>query len=153
LVEVYDGPDSKNTHLLATTVLANENGVYTVQFDQAVPGNNYYFLVRAIDPTGSNSSGRYFLGVNFHQGPPVTLNALAAGTLTGSDPSLGSALQVNGTVLLHFSLSASIGSSSTAEEAWMQIFDNQGHLVFSLDARPSAPAWTGTVYLESGSYT
>ncbi len=141
-------------HLLASEVLTNDHGVFTVQVpDAATGGDGYAVEVEPLNPGGSNSTGNYFLGVNFHAEPPVTLGHLGGGTLTQASPQECSQMTVNQNELWHFRLSADTGGSNVAEEVQMQVYNAAGQVIFSLISYAGQPPSTGCVYLTSGTYT
>lgn len=139
--------------LLSSQVLTNDNGVFTVQLPQADSSSGYYVVVQSLNPTGSGSTGSYFLGVNFHSAPPVELTPMGNGTLTQAAPEEFSQLTLNQNELWHFNLSADTGGANSAEEVQMQIYDSNGNMLFNLVSYAGQPPSTGCVYLMAGTYT
>lgn len=150
-IEVYSA--GLNPQLLSTQVLTNCQGVFTIQLPQADSANGYYVVVRSLDPTGSGSTGAYFLGVNFHAEPPVVLTQLAGGTLANPGAQEFMQLTLNQNELWHFNLSASTGGVNPNEEVQMQIYDQSGNLLFDLISYADQPPSTNCVYLMAGTYT
>jgi Matrixin len=139
--------------LLSAQVLTNSQGVFTVQLPNAASGNGYYIEVQSLASSGSGSTGQYFLGVNFHSGAPVVLTPLASGTLTQSAPQQFLQLTLNQNELWHFNLAANTGGANSAEEVQMQIYDQNGNLLFNLISYAGQPPSTECVYLLAGTYT
>jgi hypothetical protein len=150
-VEVWTAGPSPQ--LLASQVLTNDHGVFTLQLPDAASPGGYYLRLRPLTPGGGNDTGDYFLGVNIHQEPPVALAPIAGGTLTQSAPQQFTQMTLNQNELWHFSLSADLGGAAVAEEVQMQIYDAAGNLVFTLIAYGGQPPSTGCVYLAAGTYT
>jgi hypothetical protein len=144
------GPHSQ---LLSTQVLTSDHGVFTVQLPSVVPGSGLRIEVLPLNSSGSNSTGTYFLGVNFHAEPPVVLTQLANGTLTQAAPQQFMQLTLNQNELWHFNLSATNGGVNSGEEVQMQIYDQSGNLLFNLISYAGQPPSTECVYLLAGTYT
>jgi hypothetical protein len=143
LIQVYDA----NGQWVSAQVVTNENGTYTVQVVNAAPGQDYYVRVSAANAGGT---GDYQLTVDARL-PAVTLDALAAGTLTaGASQSYGT-LQIDHSQVMSFALSAA-ADAAVPSGVRMTIYDGSGHIVRSLFATAGQTV-TATVYLGAGSYT
>jgi hypothetical protein len=146
-VLVYDA----NENPVAAQVLVNENGTYTVQVDHATPGGTYFIEVLAASPAGANSTGVYFLGVNFGT-TPSQLNPVTSGTLTQSQPQASGTLAVNWTQQIHLVLSANSGNPAAGSVLTLTISDAQGAAVATIVVSDGNTV-TQTLTLGPGSYT
>jgi hypothetical protein len=150
-IEIWsDGPGSQ---LLSTQVLTNDDGVFTVQLPNVAPGSSFRIKVESQGLTGSDSTGTYFLGANFHAEPPVALAQLASAILTPAAPQQFMQFTLNQNELWHFNLSAANGGVTAAEEVQMQIYDQSGNRLFNLISYAGQPPETECVYLLAGTYT
>jgi hypothetical protein len=145
-LDVYDA----NGVLVPSTLLANENGTFSVEVDNAVAGGVYYVKVSALTPTGERNTGNYFLGVDFNTQLPTTLTTFAAGGLSATQPQTTRTMTIGQNQLDEFILAASAAVAATVE---MDIFDASGNLVFTLRAIAGQPASTSHVYLKAGTYS
>jgi hypothetical protein len=134
---------------VAFQVLANTNGLFSLQVPNAVSGATYYLQVAAETPGGASDTGDYFLGVDVTTLPPLQLKALGSNTLTASASQDQAVFQIMADRLMHFALSA---NSSGAAQVTMTITDTQGRVVFTLTSTANQPTTTGTVYLKAGTY-
>ncbi|HEY1377272.1 MAG TPA: hypothetical protein VGF55_10785, partial [Gemmataceae bacterium] len=108
------------------TLLANENGTYSVEVPAAVGGATYYVGVSALAPAGGHNKGNYFLGVDFTGQPVTTLSPFTHGTLTAARPQVWWSLPVAQNRLYEFELSAS-AAASAAVEVRMDVYDAAGN--------------------------
>jgi hypothetical protein len=145
-VDVYDA----NGNSLPATVLANENGSFSVEWDTVPAGSSYYIKVSALNPHGTGNTGSYFLGVDFTTEPPTVLTTFDSGSLTSASPQSSLSLSVDRNQLYEFILSSAAASSANVE---MDIYDASGALVFTLQSTAGSPPSTGHVYLKTGTYT
>jgi hypothetical protein len=141
-VQVFDA----NQNPVASQILVNDSGMFVIQIANATPGAVYYVEVSAAQPTGSHNVGNYFLGVDFGL-QAVTLNTMAQGTLTASQPQDQGTLQIDESRLYHFVLSNSGTASVT-----MTISDAAGNVDLTLTAAPGQTI-TGNAYLAVGTYS
>src|SRR5205823_131023 len=75
-LHVYDA----NQNPIAVQVIANGGGTYTIQLPNAVANASYYVAVAAANPSSSSgSTGRFALGVDFHQQELVCFDNLTSG--------------------------------------------------------------------------
>ncbi len=140
--------------LLATQVLENGQGVFTVQLpDVTAGGYGYDVVVEPLTPGGQNTNGHYFLGIDFSAGLPASQSQAAAGTLTAASPQEFSQITLNQNELWGFALSASTGGSTAAEEVQMQVYNASGQVIFTLIAYAGQPPSTGWANLPAGTYT
>jgi hypothetical protein len=129
-------------------VLVNENGSYTVQVANAVSNVDYYVAVQAAQPSGSNNTGNYYLGVEFGT-RAVHQQAFVSGTLTAAAPQAIQTLQVNESQLFHFTLSGSTSGAPTDAAVRMTIYDRNGNVLFTQVVRDGETRST-TIFLARG---
>jgi hypothetical protein len=146
-VLVYDA----NENLVAAQVLVNENGTYTVQVDHATSGGTYFIEVLAANPSGSNSTGVYFLGVNFGT-TPSQLNAVTSGTLTQTQPQASGTLTANYSQQVHLVLSAQSADPAAGAVLTLTITNSQGAVVATIVVHDGDTV-TQTLTLAPGAYT
>jgi hypothetical protein len=142
-----------NMNPVSATVLTNADGVLIVQVANASPNATYYLKVGAAQRPNMTNTGAYVLDVTFGEPAAPAAQTVASNTLTSSAPQNTSTLKVTQNAVFAFTLSANEGSSTAAAEVQMQIFDANGNLLFTLIAYAGQQASTGTVYLQSGTYT
>jgi hypothetical protein len=147
-VEVYD----KAAHLLASQVVTNEGGTFTLQLTNVAVDANYYIRVAAYDPFGTHNVGNYSLSVDFSGTAPVQFNALGSGSLVDAARQQTQSMTVAQSRLFVFSLSADTNGSAIDSAVRMTIFDATGHSVFTQTALAGQALTTGTVYLGAGNY-
>jgi hypothetical protein len=145
-VDVYDTAG----HQVPSTLLANENGTFSVEVANVVSGGAYSIKVSALNPGGSHGTGDYFLGVDTTSQPPTALSTFATGRLTAAASQTWTTLTVGQNQLYEFILSA---SATAQAEVRLDIYDMSGNVVFTLRSYAGQPASTGDVYLTSGRYT
>ena len=139
---------------LQSSVVANENGTFTVQLPNQQTSTVYYLQVSAQNSTsGSSPTGRYALWSDLSQIAPTVFTSLTSGTLTAASNTIYSQLTINDTRLLQFSLSATEAASGPTEAVRVSIFDSNGNTVFTAVAFAGSPLVTGTVWLQAGTYT
>jgi len=147
-IHVYDSHQNP----IPVQVIANGSGTYTIQLAN-VPGNtSFYVEVVAANPSsGSNSTGRYSLAVDFHVPELVSFGTLSSGSLTSSQPQVSGTLTLAEDELFHFALSA----TSTNTNAWvtMTVNDQSGAVIFILKVQAGQPTVTADVFLKMGVYT
>jgi Matrixin len=148
-IEVYDATYKP----VAYQLLGNEDGTFSVEILNVIPGANYFIKLAATYPTGSRGTGAYFMGVDFSTKSPTSMQSYAAGTLTAAAPKQVSVLRVGQNSLFEFILSPDAGLAGAWTQVAMDIYDDTGKLVFRLLAYSGELASTGHVYLEAGTYT
>jgi hypothetical protein len=145
-IDVYAADGS----LVPSTLLANENGTFSVEVPNATSGATYFVKVSALAPSGSHATGNYFLGVDFTSEPATDLTAFAGGSLSSAQTQTWRTLTVGQNQLYEFLLSAAAASQA---ETRMDIYDAAGNVVFTLRTYMGVPASSGHVYLLAGTYT
>jgi Matrixin len=148
-VTVFDAQGDQ----LATEVVTNEQGAYTVQLANQSPGQTYYIRVSAADPSGAQALGGYALSANLSDTGVTTFDSLTSGTLTASANTLYGSLTLTGGKLVQYSLSASTAAGAPVSAVGLTIVDSNGNTVFSMAAVAGQPLTTGTVWLSAGTYT
>jgi Matrixin len=151
VVHVFDAQQQP----IALQVLGNSDGMYSIQIPGMAPNATYYVEVAALDPNGSNNTGKYVLGIKFDANhAPVTLDTLDSNSLSSATSANVSTLVMNQNGLFHFLLGADNGGSSVAGAVLtLAIYDQSGNQVFTIDAPTGQPPSTGIVYLPTGTYT
>jgi hypothetical protein len=143
-------------NVVASQVLVNENGTYSVQVVGVIPGHVYNVTVGAANATmGAAPLGSYHLTANFDS-VPVALDNYASGELTANASQGFQVLQVNTSQFFHFVLSAASDAGSGASAAApvavrMTIYDPLGNVVESL-VDQSGGALSTTLFLAPGTY-
>jgi hypothetical protein len=132
------------------TLLANENGNFSVEVPNVPSGGSYYVKVSAQSPGAGRDSGSYFLGVDFDAQAATTLTNFDGGSLSAALPAQVWALSVQRNQLYQFELSA---SASSAAQVQMDVYDASGKDLFTLRATSTLPPVTGHVYLTAGTYS
>ncbi len=147
VVHVYD----ELYNPVAVQVLANNDGLYSLQLPGVQPGAVYYLDVEAWQPGGTGGTGNYTLGVKFDRGDLVHLAYFGGNTLTASASTDTATLTVSQDVLVHLSL----GSRSDAADSTltMTVVDAWGRTVLSLTSQPGRPPATAVLYLRAGTYS
>jgi predicted Zn-dependent protease len=150
VVHVFDA--QKNP--LPVQVLGNSDGMYSIQIPNTTPNSTYYVEVAAFDPSGSNSTGRYVLGIKYDAfNPPLTVAPLASNKLATPTSTDQGTLVMAEDGLFHLSLAADNGSTSSSAVITLTIYDSSGNAVFSFSTVTGKPPATAVVYLGAGTYT
>jgi hypothetical protein len=147
VLSVYDSQG----RLLAANVLVSENESYVVQVTNALPNTDYYVLVSADESEGANSTGNYFLGVEF-SGAAVALQKLTGGTLAQAGTQTLGTLEVNESQVFHWELSVSGSQAPPGTGLMMTVYDQYGNAVSSLTVM-SGETKSLTTFLGPGNYT
>jgi hypothetical protein len=147
-VTVYDS----TYHPLASTVIDNGNGTFTLQLSGMTAGATYFIAVSAL-PGASQNVGSFFLAVEFNNDAATTFSQLGTGTQTQSSYVAYQSLTVTQSQLVDFSLSASVGTSTVAAAVRMTIYDQNNNAVFTTVAFAGQPLSTGITFLAAGNYT
>jgi hypothetical protein len=151
--------------LVNARVLTHQDGTFTIQVPDAVPGNAYYIQVLAQNPTGPNNIGNYSLSVDFRT-PVVHMIILATGALQDSATDNSASptsyadleldLKVPMTIQFVLSVwtdpSASTTSAPTPDQAvMMTITDSSGNVVAQLTTLVGQ-SQSVTLILPAGTY-
>jgi hypothetical protein len=146
-VTVYDATQA----VVPAQVLVNDNGTYALQIANAVSGATYYVKVSAAQAQGSNTSGNYFLGVDFGL-TAVALDTYAGGTLTQAAPQTTYNVTMYDDQVVHFVLSATAAGAPAGAALQMTILDANGNTVFTA-AVQAGDTISRNVFLAQGNYT
>jgi hypothetical protein len=138
-------------NLVNASVLVNDHGSYLVQIANATPFATYYVQVSADPYAGANNTGNYLLGVDYISAP-IVLTQFASNTLSGTSNQDFYAMSVAVDQVTHFVLSASGPSATVTTAVRMTIYDQNGNIVFTLDAIAGQTV-SANVLLRQGSYT
>ena len=142
-LQVFDA----NQQPVAAQILANGNGTYTVQIDNASLGQTYYLAM-----SGQNGgAGAFEVSADFNT-QAIALQQLTAGTLTANSSVNFTSLTVNHSQVIYFALSAGLTPDGSEAGVRLGIFDANGDVVTSLFAKAGQTV-TGSVYLDPGEYT
>jgi hypothetical protein len=147
-VTVFDA----NHNPVASTVIDNGNGTFTVQLLGVMPGASYFIQVSALTGTSQNMGG-FYLAVEFNQDGATTFTQLGSSTMTQSTIVGYQSLTVAQSQLVEFSLSAMVGPSMPAAAVRMTVYDQNNNAVFTLVAFAGQPISTGNTFLSAGTYT
>jgi hypothetical protein len=137
---------------VASSVIDNGNGTFTVQIYNVTPGTSYYVKVSALPVTGQ-TIGSFYLAVEFNNDTSTTFAQLATGTESQSTFVSYQSLTVAQSKLVEFSLSATLPTSTVAAAVRVTIFDQNNNAVFSVVAFAGQPLSTGFTFLSAGTYT
>jgi hypothetical protein len=153
LVTVFD----RRGNVVASQVLANDNGTYSVQVVGVAPGQVYSVMVGTANAAaGSPPLGSYHLTVDFGAEPAV-LDAYASGTLTAAASQAFQVLQVNASQFFHLLLTAAISPTTSSVltnvpvAVRMTIYDPTGNVVESVVDQAGSVLST-TLFLVPGTY-
>jgi hypothetical protein len=143
---VYDASGNP----VPATILTEDTGNVAVQVPNAKPNAVYKFEVQAANPNGPNSTGSYFIGVQF--GTVATnLIAMTNGTAATSAAAASTfTLTASQEMLVHFVLSAGAGSANAAVQ--MTVTNSAGTPVLTLVAG-AGNSLSATLVLAQGNYT
>jgi hypothetical protein len=141
-VAVYDATGN----VVATSILVNDNGSFTVQATGLSSTSTYFVEVSGAD----GAKGNYFMTATFGDKATV-LQQLAQGQLTQSASTRTDKLYVGQAQLFHFILSANNNAAAQASVR-MTITDAFGNVVFELTARAGETVTAPSVLLKPGEY-
>jgi hypothetical protein len=131
---------------VASTVLVNGNGTFTIQAANLKRGVTYYLRLAS---DSSSGQGNFTLTADFNQQTKL-LSSYSQGQLTTSAPQQTNSLFIAKNQIFQFALSASMPpDSETSVE--MTILDQNNNVVFDTTANGSGPS-SGTVILAAGAY-
>ncbi len=145
-VRVFDAQQN----IVSAEIIVNEGSSYAIEITGATPQATYYIEILAADPSGTESVGNYFVGLNINP-HGVSLQDYASGTLTSNQQTSVSTLTISQKQLFHFVLSADAGGSMTNAMVQMTITDAIGKVIFTLTAG-TTEAVSGKVSLGTGTF-
>lgn len=128
---IYDA----NGQPVAAQVLSNDQGSFVVQVVGPTAGATYYVQVSPDAAIGgSAAAGTYVLGVSFRD-TAIVLDALGAGTLSGTNNAQVLSLQSTEFQLYHFVLSIDTGAANANVAVRMNLYDENNQVILTLDVR------------------
>jgi hypothetical protein len=133
---------------VALQVLANDEGLFSLQVPNAVAGRDYFVQVAARTPGGANDTGRYFLAADFNRIAPLAFDGVASGTVAPGQ-NQEATLSFADAGVFQFSLAP----STAGGDVTMTVYGEDGEVVFTLRATGGKPAVTATRYMTAGAYT
>ena len=140
----------KNQNVVAAQVLANGNGVFTVQAVLPNSGGNYFLRVSA---NGAPSGvGNYGLDASFGT-TTANLTTFASGSLGASAAQDTYHFYVGESQLFQFLLSANGASAPAGSSVQMMIADQNGNVVFTRTAAAGDTVGGDALFLTPGAYT
>jgi hypothetical protein len=136
--------------VVSSQILANGNGVFTVQASGLNGGGNYILEVSS-DASGS-SVGNYALDATFGS-TAANLSTFATGNLSASAPQQSYNFYVAESQLFQFLLSASGVGAPAGAAVQMTIKDQNGNVVYALTADAGDTVSSDALLLAPGAYT
>jgi hypothetical protein len=137
-------------HLVSVQILANGDGVFTIQASGLNSGGNYELQVSA---DGSTSGvGNFALDATFGT-TAANLSTFASGDLSPAAPQQSYNLYVGESQLFQFLLSASGIGAPAGSAVQMTIKDQNGNVVYSLTANAGDTVSSNALLLTPGAYT
>jgi Matrixin len=145
---VYDA----NGNELDAQILSNDSSSYVVQVLNPGANTRYYVQVTPDAFAASNQlTGTYLLGANFRT-QAIVLETLVDDTLSATDTVDTYSLQSSQVQLFHFVLSVDTGGAAPGIAVRMQLFDQNGVLVLTLDCHDGETI-SANVSLNQATYT
>jgi hypothetical protein len=141
-LQVYDATRGQP---VAFQVLANDDGLMSLQVPNAVAGTDYIVSVLA---RTAGDTGSYFLAIDFNQLALTEFEGVSTDTLAPGATKTAT-LSVHEAGVYEFLLSA----EGLAGGVTMTVYDSAGRAVFTLGAEAGRAAATTTRYLTEGTYT
>ena len=139
-----------NQQPVATQVLVDSSGAYTIQASGLAPGQTYYLTLTPAT-TGGGDDSSFALVADFNQGSYLQ-PVLASGTATTADSPTYS-LYVALDQVFNFTLSAAGMGAPAGSTVQMTITDSKGNVVFNLAAAAGQTVTGPPVLLSPGAYT
>jgi hypothetical protein len=137
-------------HVVSAQILANGDGIFTIQASNVKAGGNYELQVSS---DGSTSGvGNYALDAEFGS-TAANLSTFAGGSVSASAPQQTYNLYVAESQLFQFLLSASGVGAPAGSAAQMTIKDANGNVVYSLTAAAGDTVSSNALLLTPGAYT
>jgi hypothetical protein len=137
-------------HVVGAQILANGNGVFTVQASGLNSGGNYFLEVSS----GGSASGvgNYFLDATFGL-TAANLSTFASGNLSASAPEQPYNFYVAESQLFQFLLASSGVGAPAGSAVQMTIKDLNGNVVYTLTADAGDTVSSNALLLTPGAYT
>jgi hypothetical protein len=136
--------------VVSAQILANGDGVFTIQASGLNGGGNY---VLEVSSDGSTSGvGNYALDAEFGS-TAANLSTFASGNLSASAPQQSYNFYVGESQLFQFLLSASGIGAPAGSAVQMTITDQNGNVVYTLTADAGDTVSSNALLLTPGAYT
>jgi hypothetical protein len=146
VLTIYD----KSGAVVASNVLVNDSGTYSVQIPAAAT-NTFYTVSVATQPSPTGqSAGNYFLAIDFGEPVESIQNFVNGAILTLDQPLNVGALTVSQSQLVHFALSVPTGAPQGSLLQWT-VYDPLGHVVLTAFVTPGSTI-TRNLYMAPGTY-
>jgi hypothetical protein len=145
-VTILDG----NQNPIDAQILANGDGVFTVQAIGLKAGGSYCLSVSSAGPTAG--VGNYALNAIF-SATGANLTTFASGNLTASAPQKSYNFYVGESQIFQFLLSATGQGAPAGSAVQMTIKDSSGNIVYSLSADVNDTVSANSLFLKPGAYT
>jgi hypothetical protein len=137
-------------HVVSAQILANGDGVFTIQASGLNSGGNYELQVSADD--SASGVGNFALDATFGS-TAADLSTFASGNVSASAPQQSYNLYVGESQLFQFLLSASSIGAPAGSAVQMTIKDQNGNVVYSLTANAGDTVSSNALLLTPGAYT
>jgi hypothetical protein len=147
-IQVYD---ATNGRPVAFQVLANDDGVMTVQVPNVNAADDYIVSVLARSPGGTKGTGSYFLAADFNRFALTQFDGVSSGTVNAGGMKSGK-LTITEASTFEFALSAEVFVGGTGGVI-MTISDASGQAILTLSVDAGQPTVTAVHYLTEGTYT
>ena len=144
-IQVYDSTTGRP---VAFQVLANDDGVMSVQVPNVNGADDYIVSVLA---RTSGGTGSYFLAADFNRFALTEFSGVTTGTVNAGGSKSGK-LTINQAATFEFALSAEAFVGGTGGVT-MTVYDSAGHAILTLSADAGQPTVTAVRYLTEGKYT
>jgi Matrixin len=145
-VTILDG----NQKPIDAQILANGNGVFTVQATGLKAGGSYCLSVSSDGSTAG--VGNYALNATFSS-TAASLTSFVGGSVAATAPVQSYHFYVGESQLFQFLLSASGQGAPAGSAVQMTITDSSGNIVYSLSADVNDTVSSNALFLKPGAYT
>ena len=144
----------RDGNAVSTQILANGNGMFTVQAVGVKAGGWYLLKVGPAPASGSAALGNYSFSAQFGIAA-AGYSTFASGTLASPAVSQSNHLYVGESQLMHMVLTADAGATSapTDSAVRMTVLDSTGNVVYALTAMAGDTVSGPDLFLAPGSYT
>ncbi len=137
-------------NVISDQILANGDGVFTIQASDLKSGGNYFLQVSS--GGSSNGVGNYALDAAFGS-TAANLSTFAGGDLSASAPQQSYNFYVGESQLFQFLLSAGGVGAPAGSAVEMTIKDKDGNVVYTLTAAAGDTVSSNALLLTPGAYT
>jgi hypothetical protein len=137
-------------NVVGAQILANGNGVFTIQAANLRSGGDYFLQVSSDGST--SGEGNYSLHAEFGS-TAASLSTFASGSVSASAPQQSYNFYVAESQLFQFLLSAQGTGAPAGSAVQMTITDQSGNVVYSLTSDAGDTVSGNTLLLSPGAYT